>query len=861
MRSRHLSALTLFLAFFTFTACSGGSGGNGSDDASSCGAPGVFCLESCNVGCVLNGCEVREIAQNHQLRFSFSQDVDPNTVDFTTISLKTSLGEEPVGQFVVEGSTITFVPDVRTVGASTFFGFTPNQEYVLTLPGGAGSETALRSMTGDVLASQFTCTVRVTQGIVDIDGAPPSAFVVSPPESSPVNRDSEFVLGFSEVIDHAPFIQTPSGPGVPVEFRLLSLTSNGDCNLGTPDAPLIFGRIRLEDDPVAGSTTLTFTPSASLPGGRCVQAIVTARVRDLASTAAVPQSFTWQIDATTTVEGSVVEEFDTATKLDTTRSAGEWSGGTATILRVGGDGRHGDFDFNLGFYDQIVDEYIFNTSEPYEGDDFATAPNDFPAGQYQFTKFEVPAGITVRFRGPNPAIIRVQGICDIRGTVLCDGRDTPQFSNPGSELISGVNGQIGSAGGPGGGKGGDGGDQCDGNGYLPDYDGENGGDMSLLGSHAYAGQGFEVDTGGRGAGMFPSDGLASSLIFNVFSYSGLGANGGGGGGFLVAGGIGEVLETGRAGADPTPIPVPDNPTAGGISFPVYPLAGSSVLEHLALGGAGGGGGSSHPFYRRFYMAGAAGGGGGGVAAFRAGRSFNLAPGSKIDVTGGTGYRQETVSGIGGTFPGCGGGGSGGSCIIQCGTSAVALNGTIDARGGLGGENFLSGPLFMGHNRAGNGSDGLYRIESTGAIDTSGATLFPAPNPNSVAQLTDSDDLVGFVSKFYDTELAVAPVFTRYEIEATIDGVPTTFSDSADHGIQAMPGAAIQFFVQGQNIDPSTGQPAVDESPTEWFRAIGPGAGVPSLNDVPRTGFRFSINADYTVANTVVIDKVSVFFTF
>ena len=57
------------------------------------------------------------------------------------------------------------------------------------------------------------------------------------------------------------------------------------------------------------------------------------------------------------------------------------------------------------------------------------------------------------------------------------------------------------------------------------------------------------------------------------------------------------------------------------------------------------------------------------------------------------------------------------CIVQCGTFSVTLQGTIDARGGLGGENFLSGPLFHGHNRAGDGANGLYRIEAPAPINT------------------------------------------------------------------------------------------------------------------------------------------------
>ncbi len=557
------------------------------------------------------------------------------------------------------------------------------------------------------------------------------------------------------------------------------------------------------------------------------------------------------------VPGVVTETFDSSAQLDLDRSAADWISGSATFFNVGGDGRHGDFDYTAGTYDATNDEWVFDTAVGWIGDEQATSTVDNPAGRYQFTKFEVPAGITVRFVGPFPAIIRVCGSCDIAGSLLGSGRDVAVFPQPGSESLSGVLGQAGAFGGPGGGAGGAGGDQCDGTGDLPNNDGRDGDDMSVPAGHAYAGS--AIGTAGNGSEMFPTDGLASSIVFNVFSYSGMAGNGGGGGGYRTAGGSGEVIETGRAGADPTPVPQPAIPTAGGSAFPVFPIVGTSVLDHLTLGGSGGGGGGSHTFYRRFFMAGAGGAGGGGVTAFRAGRSFLLASGARIDVSGGAGYQQQTVSGIGGTYPACGGGGSGGTCVVQCGTSNLTLQGLINTRGGLGGENNLVGPLFMGHNRAGNGADGLYRFEATGVVDTSQAVLLPAPDGNSTAILSDQDDMVGFTSKFYATGLDDAPTYTHYEIVATIDGVPTTFSDDPAVGIPALPGAAIQAWFQGQDVDATTGIPDDSQSPTQWYRAVSQNAGIPSLHDGQRTGFRFSIRADNTVASSIFINEASVHF--
>jgi len=92
---------------------------------------------------------------------------------------------------------------------------------------------------------------------------------------------------------------------------------------------LEIGTVRLEDNSIGGYTTLTFTPAQTLPGNRCVEVRVTGRVRDLAGTAARPQSFTFTTDTTTTIEDSRVENFNDTSQLDRARSAGDWNGGAA----------------------------------------------------------------------------------------------------------------------------------------------------------------------------------------------------------------------------------------------------------------------------------------------------------------------------------------------------------------------------------------------------------------------------------------------------------------------------------------------------------------------------------------------------
>ncbi len=91
MLVRKLTLPTLLLAAVGLAGCSGGTAGGTSSP--SCTDEAAFCLVSCNLGCTITGgCAVTDIAQNQPLVFTFSQDVDPLSVDFTTFSLKTSSG-------------------------------------------------------------------------------------------------------------------------------------------------------------------------------------------------------------------------------------------------------------------------------------------------------------------------------------------------------------------------------------------------------------------------------------------------------------------------------------------------------------------------------------------------------------------------------------------------------------------------------------------------------------------------------------------------------------------------------------------------------------------------------------------------
>ncbi|MDP6928375.1 MAG: Ig-like domain-containing protein, partial [Planctomycetota bacterium] len=180
---RSLLKLLVVLALgIPFGACSGGSVSADKRAQPDCGVPGSesFCLTSCNLGCSQIGCSITDIAQNQPIILTFSQDVDPSPVNLSSISLKTAMGHEPVGSFVVQGSTVMFLPEVRLVGGASFFGFKANETYILRLSSGPDNINALRSTSGDPLVKTVECKLHVTRGVVDLDRRPPEAKLIVP---------------------------------------------------------------------------------------------------------------------------------------------------------------------------------------------------------------------------------------------------------------------------------------------------------------------------------------------------------------------------------------------------------------------------------------------------------------------------------------------------------------------------------------------------------------------------------------------------------------------------------------------------------------------------------------------------------
>ncbi|MFY9344460.1 MAG: kelch repeat-containing protein [Planctomycetota bacterium] len=499
-------------------------------------------------------------------------------------------------------------------------------------------------------------------------------------------------------------------------------------------------------------------------------------------------------------EHVLLESFASAANRDPLASGDVWANGEATPVAIGGDGRHGSFDpahgvlVAPGVYQWSTDNQLIPSGT------LSGSPAIVTDGRFYFTDFVVPAGVTVRWVGAVPAVVTVRGRVDVQGTVISNAAEMPFFV-PTSGLAAGqrvssfrarslstspfltpVAGQPGGTGGCGGGRGGDGGTKCLSAGPIivsgvALTNGQPGADVRVAAGHAYAAA--VAGTGGRGAAMHPATGLPVNTPLISGLYRAQFSPGGGGGGLLLAGAVSSATLI-TASIGPAPAASALFPL---LPFPVVPPPGYQSLDHFTVGGSGGGGGGSHNFGTIFsvgdqFMAGHGGSGGGGAFALRGGGDLTIGAAALLAAKGGQGvlitgddpttpFVQETTYGI--SSPG--GGGSGGSVLLQSGASLSVL-GTIDTSGGLGSRNGLINPPILNvQAQAGAGSSGFYRLEASGTLAFAGtpATVPAYVAANNAGPLNDRDDRTGSRSVWLLAPATALPVWLRYELVADVGG--------------------------------------------------------------------------------------------
>jgi hypothetical protein len=882
MRIAHASSFLTALLALAAAGCNSGS--KASDARTPCLGGEAFCIVSCDLGCSQIGCGVSAIAENQRLKFRFSDRVLLASVNSASISIRTSTGNAPEGDYLVNNSEVTFVPRVRTVNGVSTFGFQRNETYIITLAGGVTSPFGVKSLSGTPLSQEFTCTVVASLGILDEDQQPPRATMIAPTNLTAAPVDSTVVLRWSELIDTTA-LRGLLNATTPVRFTLRRTIVVGGVRYCDRDSSgiVLEGLSQLDTQTVGGVpvTVLTFRPPVTLPGESCLEVLVSADVRDLSGRAGETTVFRFFTEAGVSTPIEFHETFANNEFFDPEISSNPWSNGARPGL-LGGDGRHGSFAPSLGQavgqleYTWETTQFTIPASRTLDGQESVVTD-----GKFYFTDFRVPTGVIVNFVGTQPPQIYVTGKATIDGSLRLNGAAMTNFNSVGllNTVAPVIAGQAGGAPGAGGGRGGQGGNECQGTGATG-CNGTSGEDVRLLAGHAYAGS--TTNTGGRGSAMNPPTGPSNIGLPNVntsailSAYRSYFAFPGGGGGFTTQGTAGSVSPL--AG-----IQLGTNPgLANSFSLfpypPVSPPPGYSSLNHFMVGGSGGGGGGSHPFGtlvstttppNNMYCAGSGGSGGGGALALRTGGNLLVSASGSLQSRGGQGVLirgndpavATTNLNWGVTCPG--GGGSGGSFLLQSGAD-LTVSGPINTSGGDGSRTAqIQGVANINVvSQAGAGSPGFYRVEAAGNLSFTASGNVPAYNAGQNAgALTDRDFYTVSASVWRSTNRIFPPQWLRYEMDVDTDGngtVDITYTDTGALGTQLAndPSGPVTVRFQGAQMAQSSNEP-ISGTIGAWRYGVGTSAG-PGINQDSPIGFRFLLTFNRRDYPNCVVRDLRVF---
>lgn len=876
---RLLGMSLLSAALLSFGGCGGGGSGDTGNLRATCAGRGNLCIASCNLGCSISGgCSISDIAVNQPLVFVFNQPIDKDSVNSTSFNLRGSLGGVPLGDYVVQGNKVLFVPNQRTVGGQPVFGFRKGETYSIHFESGP---TGIRSVGGATLSKAFDCSVRASLGVIDLDGKPPEAKLLIPTQLTNVPVDTLVVLEFSEVINTSTFQN--GGAGNALFFKIRLPDSNGKCTARELPLP---GTVSVSIDPINNRSRVVFRPTFLLPGNSCIRVQVTNQILDLAGNGSKEADFEFRTEPRAAADQFIDENFASKGRLDPIASGAIWKGdGKLLAGKLGGSGILGDFDVRFGtdkgkdkngrhIYEWDTTRIFIPARATLDGKDH-TITN----GVFEFTSFVLKGDQVMRIVGPNIPRFFVSGRVQIDGEIELV---VPPFKKPSAWATKGAPGGKGAVGGATGGQGADRGDLKGG-----DFNGRPGGVVQLPPGHPRAAQ--AVGTGGQGSKGNPQD---KKTIFEALTYfngsknsaafSRQGSAGGGGGslwspdGKSYLGQPGKMVKTNTKPKeqdmyDPKEFG-PDAP--GGKPFPVLPVVLSKKSSDLFLiGGSGGGGGGSHILFSPAtkstgtikWSPGAGGAGGGGVIHFQVGNDFILGGKGSILAEGGFGYSVLSTF-TGGESPAAGGGGSGGSVLIQTG-GIPTISGIISVLGGKGGV-FTEGTVGYLWIKivGGQGGAGYIRVEADPAPNhiSFGSSFKPAPTPQNVGLLRPIDYSTETLarSKWYAAQTLFPPTWLSYVIKAKVDGVPVTYSDDIKKFPGSKPaktGEAVVFLIQSTDVDVKSGIPIGKLTP--WVEGT-----VKPLNSFQGkvgNGFRFMIRFDRSKTasgkGSIEVDSLRVFY--
>jgi hypothetical protein len=698
---------------------------------------------SCSLGCSGSvntndqfACGVTDVYVNQEIRVTFSQPVDINSVTNNSFQvIEVSSGKTPPGTFRVDSAdsrVLIYRPSLSFDSTGNpIFGLTEGETYRLFVPGDSLDKLGpyVRSMSATDNSSRLFCTLVASRGIFDATpGAPRASVTVDVADVSsydannfPTNifrnmpakgaidvfRNTDVRITFDDVMNPATLANPVTGTSATIEVLI-----DPDGDVTDPnDQIVVRGDYTITVDQGSNQTVVLFRPLGGFPssgtdppGGRKILVNLAPSIKDLGDNPLIqPGSTVFTIESIPFPTVDVTEAFDNNAFEDTIHSSNPWGGGMLRPGPGGGSGRLGDLFVPPGKtaflktgaepFGSVLfqDEEVFNINNVVDVGD----PSTFQVvgGVFEFARIVVASGGTLRITGPKPARLLVRGECIIQGKIDVSGGNAP-LQNP----IKWVGGTAGTAG-PAGGAGGSGGARPDGENFT------------------------QLDPLNKLKLNNPND--PGPVDVNDPSQYGE-VNGKPGGGISFPDTLNETSQVafgdgGLAWPQPAVLPAPWDllhfPASVADSVDSFPFEPFSLCQINAPGGVGGGGGHSLSGFtgtteflpalkipplptearggdsadlaldavaRRLdpelgYLRGGSGGGGGG--GHLQGTKVNGSLLNDCTVPVPLGNQLRIIEYI--PSSGAGGGSAGGAVQVQSG-NRVVINGTIDASGGNGG---------------------------------------------------------------------------------------------------------------------------------------------------------------------------------
>ncbi len=743
---------------------------------------------------------------NQQIVLEFTAAPRPSEVGPETVPVSDSLGQTVSGTYRVDGRRVIFVPRfpdrepsaasgqaVNNGGA----GLSPGQTYTLRL--GPLTWNFVREVDAEVRKSypdpqdpngiqvSFGTTVVPEDYFRGIPAHRPRLVRADPPDGSSQVTPQLYSNPRGAYPPRRCFTLEFDGPLHPGKqnldaFRLVDLDATSSAfPAGMPLGIDVELRVNESDRAI-----VDVMPSGILPFGHLLSLEYPRELRGLAERETSPTStrvastFSVAEANSRTIVDEIVENFDDQSRMNVDSGEirpgevpADWDERDSNVLTANfafeGAGELGRFappppadlaSPRLVVLDTSVQEFPLLDGSTPEAPPFTRVVG----GVFAFTDIDIPEGVILEPRGPNPLVltatgsVRIAGEFELRGQ---DGRDENSFD-------SAVTSLPGGAGGPGGGRGGEG--------QPIRFVGLQVSKRSLVSPPAGGtgwGPGNRARIGGGGgqSGSFDSPDENGDYMTNAESLCNEGGRhnpgskppGGGGGSFLrlgkrpLAAGRGNVLADGQGGfivRTPENYGEGHNELAGGEpgtavfsdedpSNDFFGFRGEVQGVHGGQGGGGGGSGldsyycgnwckkEDSPAPARLCRAefglgggladsvgdsrGGSAGGGGGAFSIKALGPISIESTARFRCAGGKGGSGEAIGC--GNFSGCGGGGSGGAALFQSGTEIVMKAGArIDVAGARGGNavkrlDACNGPKKPEHRgSAGAGSRGIVQLQ-------------------------------------------------------------------------------------------------------------------------------------------------------